>query len=358
MRAVAAVAGVILIALMLAEFFVTYLLPRRVRRDPRIARGLNRLLWRPWRAIARRLSPASADTMLGIFGPFSLVSQLVIWAAGLIVGYGLLEYAAVGHSYGHAFLFSSGLFLSAEGVSGSTLVHVLGLLEAATAIGVLFIFIGYLPAIYGAFSRREVAVSQLGTRAGAPPSASTILLRARDRERWLGLERDLRDWEAWVAELMETHLSYPLLGFYRSQHVNQNWLAALTVMTDVAAFMTAVEADDEVEAAELTYAIGQHALADLSLQYHVKIGEADRLPDEQFQQLYGLVMDALSNPVSCEEAKRRLTKLRRAYEPRAKGIAQALALDLPPWISPKDQESGLIRLPGVRVGRVSRDLVG
>ena len=71
------------------------------------------------------------------------------------------------------------------------------------------------------------------------------------------------------------------------------------------------------------------ALADLSLQYRVRIGEADRLSEEQFEQLYGLVMDALSNPVPSEEAKRRLTKLRRAYEPRAKGIAQALALALP-----------------------------
>ncbi|HEY6836276.1 MAG TPA: hypothetical protein VI142_07370 [Gaiellaceae bacterium] len=358
MRAVAGVAGVILIALMLAEFFVTYLLPRRVRRDPRIARGLNRLLWRPWRAIAGRLSPSSADTMLGIFGPFALVFQLLIWTTGLIFGFALLEYAAVGHAFGHGLLFSSGLFLSAEGASGSTLVHVIGLVEAATAIGVLFIVIGYLPAVYGAFSRREVAVSQLGTRAGSPPSAGAILLRTMDRERWLGLERDLRDWEAWVAELMETHLSYPLLGFYRSQHVNQNWLAALTVMTDVAAFVTAVESDDEVEAAELTYAIGQHALSDLALQYRITAGEADRLSEEHFEQLYGLVRGALSNPVSCEEAKKRLTKLRRAYEPKARGLARALALDLPPWVTPKDQESELMRLPGVRVGRVSRDLVG
>ena len=73
MRVVAAIAGVILIALMLSEFFVTFMLPRRVRRDPRIARGLSRLLWLPWRALARRLPPASADTLLGFFGPFALL---------------------------------------------------------------------------------------------------------------------------------------------------------------------------------------------------------------------------------------------------------------------------------------------
>src|SRR6266487_2553371 len=279
MRVVAAIAGLILIALMLAEFFVTFMLPRRVRRDPRIARGLNRLLWRPWRAFARRLSPSSADTVLGFFGP----------------------------------LFSSGLFLNAEAVSGSTVVHVIALVEAAIAIGVLFIVIGYLPAVYGSFSRREIAVSQLATRAGAPPAAGAILCRAAKREQWRELERDLRSWEEWAAELMETHLSYPILGYYRSQHVNQNWLAALTAMVDVCAFVTAVEADGENEAAEITFAIGRHALADLSLQYRVKYGEAERLSDADFDRLYS---------------------------------------------AGEEDKEQLMRLPGIRVGGDGRDLVG
>src|SRR5512133_1753803 len=146
MRVVAAIAGLALIGLMLAEFFVTFMLPRRVRRDPRIARGLNRLLWRPWRAIAMRLSAASADTMLGFFGPLALLFQLITWTIGLIIGFALLEWAAVGGTFGHGILFSSGLFLNAEAVTGSTLVHVIALFEAAVAIGVLFIVIGYLPA--------------------------------------------------------------------------------------------------------------------------------------------------------------------------------------------------------------------
>jgi len=358
MRVVAAILGVILIALMLSEFFVTFMLPRRVRRDPRIARGFLRALWRPWRAFARRLSPSTADTVLGFFGPLGLVTQLLVWTIGLIIGFALLEWAAVGGGFGHGLLFSSGLFLSAEGASGSTAVHVIALFEAAIAIGVLFIVIGYLPAVYGSFSRREIAVSQLATRAGSPPAAGVILQRVAGRQRWLELERDLRDWEAWVAELMETHLSYPILGWYRSQHVSQNWLAALTAMVDVAAFVTAVESDDEVEAAELTYAIGQHAISDLAVQYRVKPGPVDRLPDEQFEKLYGLVQSALGNPVACDDAKERLRALRRAYEPKAQALSQLLALDLPSWLPPHAEEQDLIRLPGVRVGRSSRDLVG
>src|SRR5437763_6903997 len=139
MRVVAGIFGVALILVMISEFFVAFLLPRRVKRDPRIARGLIRLLWRPWRALARRLPPSSADTLLGFFGPLALLSELVVWAVGLLLGYAFVEWAVTGGSLGNRLLFSGGLFLSAEGVSGSAVVHLIGLLEAATAIGVLFI---------------------------------------------------------------------------------------------------------------------------------------------------------------------------------------------------------------------------
>lgn len=340
---------------MLSEFFVAFLLPRRVKRDPRIARGLLRILWTPWRGLARRLSPASADTMLGFFGPLGLLAQLAIWTVGLMIGFALLEWGAVGGTFADRILLSSGLFLSAGAVGGSYLERAISLLEAATGVGVLFIVIGYLPSVYGAFSRRETAVSQLATRAGAPPAPGTILHAAADRDAWRDLERDLRGWEEWAAELMETHLSYPILGFYRSQHVNQNWLAALTAMVDVAAFVTAIESEGESETAEITFAIGRHALSDLAHQYGVEPGTADRLSDEQFAELYDEVESAAVSPVSREEANRRLTKLRAQYEPNAQGLAAHLMLDLPPWLPAERARSP--RKHRLHAGS-GRDLVG
>src|SRR5438874_3447328 len=356
MRVVAGIAGAVLIALMLSEFFVTFMLPRRVRRDPRIARGLIRLFWRPWRKVAHRLSTSSEDTFLGLFGPLALLSQLLVWTVGLIIGFALLEWAAVGGGFGHGLLFSSGLFLSAEGASGSTIVHVIALFEAAIAIGVLFIVIGYLPAVYGSCSRREIAVSRLATRAGSPRAAGAILQRGGRRERWLGLEQELRAWEEWAAELMETHLSYPILGFYRSQHVSQNWLAALTAMVDVAAFVKATAPEGKVRAADVTFGIGRHAFADLALQFRLERGAVqERLTADEFDQLYSIVEAATDDSVGRETAHRRLAELREQYEPNAEALARFLALDLPRWL-PAELES--VRQPGVGVGGDGRDLVG
>ena len=355
MRALAGAAGALLVALMLSEFFVTFLLPRRVRRDPRIARGLNGLLWRPWRAIARQLAPSGADTLLGLFGPLALIVQLLVWALGLMIGYGLIEWAVTGGPFGTRFLNSSALFLSAGGLSGSTALRVVDLLEAATGVAVLFIVIGYLPAVYSAFSRRETAVSQLSTRAGSPPAAATLLHRAAGREHWSELERDLQAWEEWAAELMETHLSYPLLAFYRSQHVNQNWLAALTAMVDVAAFVKAT-LHDSVDAADITFRIGRHALADLALQFRLEPVAVDRLSDADFAELFAIVDRSTAENVDSATAQRRLARLREEYEPNAQALADFLALELPPWFhsehareeaEPHRSESG-----------TGRDLVG
>ena len=353
LRVLAGVAGALLVALMLSEFFVTFMLPRRVRRDPRIARGLNRLLWRPWRWVARRLAPAGADTLLGLFGPLALVSQLVVWALGLLIGYGLIEWAVAGGPFSTRFLARSGLFLSAEGLSGSNALRAVDLLEAATGVGVLFIVIGYMPSVYSAFSRRETAVSQLATRAGSPPAAATLIHRAAGREHWSELQRDLRSWEEWAAELMETHLTYPLLAFYRSQHVNQNWLAALTAMVDVSAFIKAA-LHDSVDAADITFRIGRHALADLALQFRLEPVPVDRLSDADFEELFAIVDRSTAENVDSATAQQRLDELREEYEPNAQALADFLALELPPWFHQETQ-------PGARTPpptHSGRDLVG
>src|SRR4029077_2755455 len=128
-----------------------------------------------------------------------------------------------GVGFGDDIYYSAGAFFSAStnlNPSGG-FGRALQIGEAGAGFAVLFVAIGYLPALFQAYSRREVAVSQLDPRAGSPPSAGTPLYRSAHRGGWPDLDVYLAEWENWAAELMETHLSYPQLAFYRSQHVNQ-----------------------------------------------------------------------------------------------------------------------------------------
>jgi hypothetical protein len=341
MHVLAGIGGAVLILAMLVEFFVAFMLPRRVKRDPRIARGIYQALWRPWRATAAQLSPAAEDTVLGFFGPLALLVELAVWVVGIMIGFGLLQWAfgselgAGTFTFGDDIYFSAGAFLSAAVnlVAVGNAAKALSLAEAATGVAVLFIVIGYLPSIYFAFSRREVAVSQLASRAGAPPSALHMLRRISERERWEQLRDYLGEAEGWVAEMMETHLSYPLLAYYRSQHVNQNWLGALTTIVDTSAAIVAALPEGVPAVAEQTYAIGRHALSDLAHTFRVPAAEADRLTDDVFHDIW----EALeSHPwreetIDAETMRRRLDHLRSAYEPNAIGLSIALALPLPGW---------------------------
>jgi hypothetical protein len=341
-RVVVGIAGALLVLAMLAEFFVTFLLPRRVKRDPRIARSVYRATWRPWRAVARRLSETAADTMLGIFGPLWVIGNLAIWTLGIVIGFACLFWADGSALSLHVADFGDDLYFSAVAFfSASTNLtpanswgRVLQLSEAACGFAVLFVAIGYLPALYQAFSRREVAVSQLDPRAGSPPTAGTLLLQAADRDRWDELGEYLAEWETWTAELMETHLAYPVLGYFRSQHVNQNWLASLTSVVDGCAFFLAATVDRPAGAVAPTFAIGRHALADLAHVFRVRLPEPDheRLTREQFDELHNRLSAAGVSLAEADESWHGLAKLRRAYEPYARGLAGQLALTLPDWI--------------------------
>jgi hypothetical protein len=347
MRVVVGILCIALLVLLLVEYFVVFLLPRRVKRDPAIARGLLRSLWIPWRAAALRLPPVAADTMLGVYGPFGLLTVLGTLSIGVVLCFAGLHWAfstdlGGGHAAGfwQDLYYSAGTFVSASTPEAPTdaIGKILQIAGATGGFAVLFIAIGYLPALFQAFSGRETAVSRLDARAGSPPCAATLLERSGIHGGWPGLNEYLREWESWAAELMETHLSYPILGYFRSQHINQNWLAALTTVVDASAYAVAYGPREYLGSAELTFRVGRHTLADLAFAFTRRRGaeptgpsEGRLTPDglsELQARLEGSGLHADPDP----EAAERLRELRDSYEPFAVGIAQQLALNLPGWL--------------------------
>src|SRR5204863_3346162 len=161
--------------------------------------------------------------------------------------------------------------------------------EAGTGLAFLALVIGYIPVLFQSFSRREIYVSLLDARAGSPPSAGSLLRRYALSDQRDIMSQFLREWEFWAAEILESHLSYPLLMYYRSQHERQSWLAALTVILDTTALILVGIDGVAKRPAQLTFAMARHTAADLSQLFRTapRPLAADRLPPVDLERLRG-----------------------------------------------------------------------
>ena len=350
----AIVAGVAIIWVVLLDAFETVVLPRRVLRNFRLTAYFYRRTWVPWRGIARRIKKVSRQqNFLGYFGPLSLILLLGVWAAGLIFGFALIQYGSGGHEQlsGERLNFGKILYHSGETfftlgygdiVPTSGAARALSVIEAGMGFAFLGVVIGYIPVVYSSFSRREIQISMLDARAGSPPTASELLVRLAGRTEDPGVEQSvldevLRDWERWAAELLESQISYPVLTFFRSQHSNQSWLAALTTMLDVCSLvLTGIEGVHPGQA-RLTFAMARHAAVDLAQVVNARYDAAwpDRLPDEEFETLRSALEAVDLRLKSDEMARVKLAKLRGMYDPYVHAMARNLMLTLPPWKHPE-----------------------
>jgi len=341
-RVIMAVAGVALAAITLGDAFETILVPRRIGRRVRLTRYFYIVTWRVWRALARDIRKASRrESLLGFYGPLSLILLLVCWAAGLIVAFALLQIVAL--PAGEQVHFRTMLYMSGETfftlgfgdiTPATAFGRLLSVLEAGLGFAFLGTVVGYLPTMYGAFSQREIAISLLDARAGSPPTAAELLGRTHMSSE-SAKEATLRDWERWAAQLLETHISYPQLAYYRSQHSNQSWLAALTVILDACALVLAGSETAIKPQAKLTFAMARHALVDV-MQIFVRRytpGAPDRLPRAELARLEAHLEKSSVGLATAAGFEQRLAAIRLTYEPYAQALAAFLLLELPPWIA-------------------------
>jgi hypothetical protein len=352
MHIFSAIAGILSILAILLDAFETVVLPRRVRRSFRITSWFYRRTWIPWRKLARRIqSQARRENFLGYFGPLSLIFLLALWATGLIFGFALLQYGAGEHFRLSGEPMTLGLLVYHSGetfftlgygdiIPDSGVARALAVCEAGLGFGFLGVVIGYLPTIYSSFSRREIEISLLDARAGSPPTAAELLARFGNCPQQTVLDQIFKDWERWAAEVLESHLSYPALSFFRSQHNNQSWLGALITILDGSALVIAGVDGLRNEQAKITFAMARHAMVDLAQVVNARYNPLppDRLTPEDLNRLRQSLAARgvkLRDGVEFEE---KLSQLRSLYEPYAVAIAVNLSITLPPWIHPEKQK--------------------
>jgi hypothetical protein len=347
---VATVFGLIIIWSVLLDAFETVVLPRRVTRHFKLTAWFYRRTWIPWRGIARRIKTTSRQqNFLGYFGPLLLILLLGFWAAGLIFGFALIQYGIGGHEQLNQEPLTFGRILYHSGETFFTLgygdivptsggARALSVFEAGMGFAFLGVVIGYIPVVYASFSRREIQISMLDARAGSPPSAAELLLRLAGRSEDPGvdqrvLDEVLRDWERWAGELLESHISYPVLSFFRSQHSNQSWVGALTTMLDVTSLvLTGIEGVHPGQA-KLTFAMARHAAVDLAQVVNARYdpAAAERLAEKDLIAMRDALATAGLRLRNDEYGQDKLTKLRSMYEPYVHSIARNLMLTLPLW---------------------------
>lgn len=339
--------GILGFALLLAilwDAFETVILPRHVRRSFRIARFFYRTAWTIWSMTATQIrTPKRREGYLSYFGPLSLLLLIGFWALALVLAFAMVQWAAgsalnsPGNRLGfRTLLYYSGTTFFTLGLGDITptgfAARFLSVVEAGTGFGFLALIIAYLPTLYGAFSQREVSISLLDARAGSPPTASELLRRHGLERIQSGLAHYLRDWETWSAQLMETHLTYPFLCFFRSQHDNQSWIAAFTAILDTCALLIAYGEGETKWQAQLTFAICRHAIADLAQIFgvHHRMPQPDRLPQEDLPKVRSLLVQC-GVPNCTEAGDAKLKELRLLYEPYLNGLSKLLLMPIPSW---------------------------
>jgi heme exporter protein D len=356
----------------LFDVFQSIVVPRWTDRKLRLSPFLIDVLWPVWRWAGLRLRPAQrGENFLGTFAPLALMVVLLVWVGALIVGYGLMIHALREQieppisNLGTAF-YLAGTSLLTIGFGdlvarGGTARFVL-LAAAASGLSVVALVISMTFSLYGLFQRREVLVLRLDARAGAPPSGVTLLETYARLAILEELPATFGAWEAWSAEMLESHLAYPILPYFRSSHKNESWVSALGAVLDAATLLlTAIEAGHPAEqraervpasrlelvgrpqgAARLMYQLGCHALLDLSHWFRFRlpderepIGEPARacgVERAEFVAARERLAAAGYRLCEEEEAWRSFVKLRSVYAAALNALARHFATPPTQWI--------------------------
>ena len=344
MHLVAFVVGGAIVGTVLWDAFETLVLPRTPRRRLRLTRLLYQATWTWWRDCARRLrSHDRRERFLALYGPASVFVLLTFWVFALVIGFALVQWSQREHLANMRGVptFTDDLYVSATALFALGLSDVapngragrlLIVAETGSSLLLLSMLFSYIPTVYQSFARRELRITMLDAWAGSPPSATEILSRAAASGSLSQLDTFFADWEYWCSDLLESHLSYPAIGYFRSQHPHQSWVSALGTLLDVATLVKVGIEGVPSWRAHLMFAAARHAAVDLA---HVLATpprqHSDRLPPHALALVRSELERAGLRPDRSRAADQELAKLRASYEPYVAALASRLVMPLPSW---------------------------
>jgi hypothetical protein len=357
--------GLALIVVAVFDAFEAVVMPRTV--TERL--GLNRLVYLgfSWlrRSLVRRMSPGGLrEFLLRAHGPFALVFLIALWTGILIFGFALVQFGLRDPLVGEGgpargfgdYVYMSGVTFFTLGYGDLSPVtgagRLVSVVQSGTGFALLALTIGYLPAIYAEYTRRERGVTIFDARSGRTRTGGGLLLHHVRRGSLSHLGVLLEEWEIWGAELLETYISYPTLIFYRSQHDERSWLGAVVSLLDSCALLLAGirqgERDRELEfKAQACFDVLRLLLVETSRILSLEPAQNlhPRLDRNAFARLCSDLEAAGLQIGSPDDAYEILQELRLLYEPHAAALADDLVLQIPSFeCAPQQIERGGVRV--------------
>jgi len=337
--------GVVILLVVFVDVFTSVIVPRPTRRAFRPSGILVRFMWPTWRSLglARWLARRDREGFLGMFAPLMVIVGLGLWVVSLVLGFALLMYAQATsihpplRDFGSAVYFAGTTALTigyGDFVPASLATRLLALLSAGSGLATFAIVISYLFLLFGAFQRRENFVIVLDGSAGAPPSGVQLL----ETYRRLGLDFDLPALflrgQRWAADILETHLAYPILGFFRSSHKDESWIGALGAVLDAATLLVttlSVESPTPGQA-RLMIEVGTHLTDDLTNFFRIPRQREAGVERTEFETARSRLIAAGYACRDAEESWLAFRELRAEYASSLNAMARFWAIPPAMWI--------------------------
>lgn len=353
LNALCALTGVLLVFLALRDVFQVVLVPRAISRRWRISAGLTWFLWTIWPRLSWRIRDESArEDFLSTFAPFTMVALLAAWAFTISVGYGLIFVTMRSQLHPQNVSFFGALYFAGTSFSigygditaSSGLARLVSLLAGASGLSVVAVVTAFLFSVFAAFQRREVFVVTFGARAGAPPTGVGLLAIHAYGDMMQDLPALFIQGQAWTAEVLESHLAYPILSFFRSSHDYESWIGTLGALLDAATLSLTTLDEGKHGLARIMYEVGRHLTHDFANYYGLPRGSDVGVERWEFVAARERLAQAGLKLRDEDEAWRLFSDLRSSYASALN--AMALFWHIPPvqWVG----DRSLIRADHIR----------
>jgi hypothetical protein len=340
-------AGLLIWCAVLWDGFATIVLPRTVAPMRRFSGRFYKWSWHLWSSMARGVRNQDLRlSFLAVYGPISVMFLLVLWGGLLIFAFAMVyhglgdrfqaDHGAIGFG---ALLYMSGSTFLTLGIGDITstdpLARFFMILETGSGYIFLGLMITYMPLLHQAYAAREIGNLLILSRAGHPPSGIKLIRRYCGSGHSEILQGILREAERWTAETLQSHLSHPVLAFYRAHHRGQSWLVSLTTVLDSSALLIATGDGLLAAQAKISYRMGLQLLTDLTGALSIAVDRncRTRLTEADLPRLRAALNVGGLTLTLNSVASNQLLRLVRRYDVHLFALSRLLVIPLPPWFS-------------------------